>query len=299
MAQVESQTFSLKKSTVPNWKAFKCDTQAGKLLSRLYGVQPESRPKINYPVLKAKKQRNEECIVEHVSQWRNVNAKPGSTDPREVKFQKDKAKALSVPKVGRAQPIQSKNNVSRPINLSRQVFPSRKTEVACRKEIRNIAMKNEAYRPPHERSISTDYEKNRLNEIFIFKGGQALPLELTNPIQPIPSENEITLEQSQSNKVQAQRRDRLAKWRIKHDTKSVETLTTKEEEKNIDSLVVEQIEKEIKERLSFQMEMEESGAGNSSRNRIDHEIMTRMIELKRLNPQKAEELEKLRIKLSK
>ena len=295
MAQVESQRFSLKKSTVPNWKAFKCDTQAGKLLSRLYGVQPESRPKINYPVLKAKKQRNEECIVEHVSQWRNVNAKPGSTDPREVKFQKDKAKALSVPKVGRTQSIQSKNNVSRPINLSRQGIPSRKSEVACKKEIRNIAMKNEAYRPPHERLSSTDYEKNRLNEIFTFKGGQALPLELTHPIQPIPSENESILKQGQSNMVKAQRRDRLAKWRIKHDTQSVEKLKA-EEERDIDSLVVEQIEKEIKERLLFQKEMEVSGAGNSSRNRIDHEIMTRMIELKRLNPQKAEELENLRTK---
>ena len=39
------------------------------------------------------------------------------------------------------------------------------------------------YRPPNQNASSTYSEKkNRLNEVFAYKGGRALPNELTKPI---------------------------------------------------------------------------------------------------------------------
>lgn len=40
----------------------------------------------------------------------------------------------------------------------------------------------EHYRPPVTHAVSTDKEKNRLNEVFTHKGGKALPDELLHPV---------------------------------------------------------------------------------------------------------------------
>lgn len=64
----------------------------------------------------------------------------------------------------------------------------RRRESDIRQELDRNAERAAAYRPPNIKAIATEDEKIRLAEKNFYGGGKGLPLELTNPAQPIPSE---------------------------------------------------------------------------------------------------------------
>jgi hypothetical protein len=146
---------SASENSPADWRVFKHDTEAGRLLSRLYGVDPSGRTQIKYPKLKKRS----------TTTTKNIQAKD----------EKKKISIVQVPRVGRK--TMKNNNKVNPLNA----IPRRKTAVACRDDVEktSLAMKN--YRPPHVNTFASDDEKIRLNDIFSCKGGRALPHELTQP----------------------------------------------------------------------------------------------------------------------
>ncbi len=66
------------------------------------------------------------------------------------------------------------------------------------KELDDIRYKNEHYRPSNTKCIS-ESEKERLNQVFTYKGGKALPEELTNPVSLAPYE--IKAQQKERNRI--------------------------------------------------------------------------------------------------
>ena len=66
------------------------------------------------------------------------------------------------------------------------------------KELDDIRYKNEHYRPSNTKCIS-ESEKERLTQVFTYKGGKALPEELTNPVSLAPYE--IRAQQKERNRI--------------------------------------------------------------------------------------------------
>ena len=113
-------------------------------------------------------------------------------------------------------------------------------------------MLNRNYRPPVDmkKQKSSD-EKERLCKLHEYGGGCALPDELTLPKRPMPEEV----------------------------NKSKEKVIQESDEECLASAIV----REIEERKQFQMEMEELGNGDSTREKIVHEITSRMKELSKID----------------
>ena len=140
---------------IAGWSVFKHDTEAGRLLSRLYGVDPSGRPQIKYPKLR---QRNTK--IKHIQ----VNS---------VQAKNEKKPLVQAPRVGRKS---MKTNNHKALNA----IPRRKSAAACRNDVQKTSMAMKSYRPPHMNAFASDDEKIRLNHIFSSKGGRALPDELTH-----------------------------------------------------------------------------------------------------------------------
>lgn len=254
-----------KKDNSPNWKVFRRDTEAGRLLSRLYGVQPTDEPLIHYPTTTTKIRKE------------RINNGNWNVDSSAANLQK-KSPIVHAPRVG---------NQSRvPKEAPLEQIPRRKPKGACDETVRKSATLLQRYRPPNQTASSTDAEKDRLNEVFAYKGGCALPNELTMPIGIVPSESKRNM----------QERDRVLKARSRRNERlygDVEHTTEKGSNKGDSStkeLLVKQISDEIKERRQYQMTMEEAGIGASSRKKIGDEIASRLSELGFHSPQTVIEL---------
>lgn len=240
------------------WRAFRHDTEAGRLLARLYGDanhgnSASAKPKISYPKLKLKSSGNrDQAPLHHDAQWRSVGA-PNTRDPTEKRYDRAKAASVPVPKFkSKQQTLHVPSAVDR--------IPQRRSQKLCSNEIAKGRANRGAYRPPRQNVIYSEEEKAKLSEINACRGGKILPKDLTHPIAPLPSE--IQKQYSLDSR---------------HPHKGNPTL-------------FDQILDEIEERRAWQSEMEAIGCGTESRQRTVDEISARVKELHRIDKVRAQEV---------
>jgi hypothetical protein len=236
-----------------SWKIFQRDTEAGRLLSRLYGCPPSSQ-RVSYP-----KQRRRRATNDGDKPSQNENTSKGwkttytvhslsrtEEDEKDKERKNNIARALSmrVPKVGHYSKRRSTDGSA---DAKLDQIPRRKTEAVCKTTVAEVKFQNKKYRPPVSHAFSTDSEKRRISDLFANGGGKALPRDLTyrpdargSNVDPAP----VALP---------------------------------------DSLFA-QIYGEIVERRAHQMSMERLGAGEASRQTIVDEITIRINQLRRIDP---------------
>ena len=245
------------------WRAFRHDTEAGRLLARLYGNDCDAnnnrayttKPKISYPKLKTKSSGiNRDQVLRHDAQWRSVGA-PNTRDPTEKRFDRAKAASVPVPK------FKSKQQTLALLPSPVDRIPHRRSQKLCSNEIANGHENRGAYRPPQQNVIYSEEEKAKLSEINALRGGKILPKDLTHPIAPLPSE--IQKQRSSSHDRHPQSRS---------------------------TCFFDQILDEINERRAWQSEMEAIGCGAESRQKIVDEISARVKELHRIDKARAHQV---------
>jgi hypothetical protein len=256
-----------------NWKIFRRDTEAGRLLSRLYGVS-NSQQKLNYPKQRRRRRVNisETSDDEDVEKnspttssrpWRTTYSCQGWSKAAEEERERERknniarALSLSVPKVGRGKQHSSRhsmingNNHGLMIHVAKvDQIPRRRTEVRCRHDQEHAEFVNKKYRPPCSYATSSDEEKQRLNIAFETNGGKCLP-NLPAPAAASPS-------------------------LMKNDTSRPPANT-----------LFDQIVQEIVERRQYQMDLEAVGAGDATRDQIADQIRVRVEHLKKIDPMRA------------
>ena len=246
------------------WRAFRHDTEAGRLLARLYGVDNRSNTttNISYPKLKAKQNpNNQQRPLHHDAQWRSVGAH--TRDPTEKRYDRAKAAKVPVPKFGR-------NKIDSTRSSAVDRIPHRRSAQSCSNEVANGRKQSGAYRPPRQNAIYSEAEKEKLSEINTYRGGKILPTDLTHPVAPLPSEIEKRQREA----------DRLRKSQMDEPHASQSSSTT----------LFDQILNEINERRAWQSEMEVIGAGGKSRQKTVEEISARVKELHRIDKVRAQQV---------
>jgi len=248
------------------------NTEAGRLMARLYNAPVTASSRINYPKPKKRnKHPNKSAVTwSNEQQWRAVNSANTQCDPRRSEFDWGKARNVHVPSFRKKFKYPSKVDI----------IPKRKSAQECQENIQNHEMLREAYRPGNTSGFSTDAEKFRLNEIFAYKGGCALPEDLTNPVEAMTPSERIWREKEEQ---------RLERIRFKRRGNNAGGLNLENvqnfvsEEKNAKDLLFDQIVNEIQERRVYQMELEELGAGTGSRRDVATEIASRISRLKQID----------------
>ena len=248
------------KSADEDWKVFRKDTEAGRLLSRLYGVASTSQhAPVNYPKIKISTEKEEE--VQQRSQWSIKNTSSSGRNAHT----KRSATTVRVPRFGtnRQKEIKCQNHVSR--------IPRRKTHNACLNEIHDNRALNETYRPPHNGFLTNSTtEKDILCEAFQYGDGCALP-KVALPSKEL--------------------REKYKQCLIPAHNEGMKTILPASDP-TTSSKVAMQIVKEIEERREFQASMEDNCAGDMTRNKIVEEISTRLKELMKIDPIAARSLMK-------
>ena len=147
------------------WKIFNRDTEAGRLLSRLYGVPPSGR--VSYPKQRRRRRRvTDSSTKEDNRNWKTTGVVQGWNKTAEEEKEQERktnisrALSLNVPKVGRSSSI-----AAAPSSIKIDMMPRRKTEMGCRDSIEEITHKQRLYRPPHLKNA--DVEKERLQNLTI------------------------------------------------------------------------------------------------------------------------------------
>lgn len=231
------------------WKIFNRDTEAGRLLSRLYGVSPAG--KVSYPKQRRRRRRvtDSQANSEETRQtWRTTGGVVRSWN-KTVEEEKEKerttniarALSLNVPKVGRSSSVACNFT-----SLKIDTVPRRKTELDSRGAIQEAKHKQKLYRPPHAHNFSSETEKKRLQRMMT-DGKQGLQKLAISPPKP--------------------------KSRSGEDARP--------------STLFDQIYQEILERRKFQLQMETSGAGATTRDSTVYEIKERLEQLKKIDFQRA------------
>ena len=247
------------------WRAFRHDTEAGRLLARLYGVDNRSNTtNISYPTLKAKQNpNNQQQPLHHDAQWRSVGA-PHTRDPTDKRYDRAKAAKVPVPKFGR-------NKIDSARSSAVDRIPHRRSARSCSNEVANGRKQSGAYRPPRQNDIYSEAEKEKLSEINTYRGGKILPTDLTHPVAPLPSEIEKRQREA----------DRLKKSQSQMDEPHASQSS---------STLFDQILNEINERRAWQSEMEVIGEGGKSRQKTVEEISARVKELHRIDKVRAQQV---------
>jgi hypothetical protein len=244
----------MEEQPMDNWKQFQ-GTELGGLLGSIYGNQ--NRAKINYPVPK-QKQNNEK--KEFIPGGGRIDA----TDPRKSTH---KAVSLNVPKpTGRGGKENDEFASLKPIDF----IPKRKSADTIKVEIDDIRLKQERFRPAHVKPISSEPEKERLSQIFTFKGGKGLPQELTHPIGEMP------LEAAQ----RAKERERIDAVRQKRGLLVVQQKS--EPVLSVNEQLAQQISREIEELTDHFEEMKALGLSKEKERQIRHEISIKIQELNKV-----------------
>lgn len=239
------------------WKVFNRDTEAGRLLSRLYGRPPSKSIAVSYPKQRRRatnkdtSSSKENATASRV--WKTTYTVNGLSKSKELEREKERknnierALSISVPKVGRGggqqrHTIDGKREDS---GAAAKVYliPRRVSELGCKASVDKIKYVNGKYRPPALNAFSSEKEKARLSDIFSGGSGKSLPEELTH--RPTRS----TAPQPNS--------------------------------------LFDQIYQEIIERRQHQMEMEQMRAGDATREATVIEIQVRLEQLKKLDPGRA------------
>jgi hypothetical protein len=232
------------------WKVFNRDTEAGRLLSKLYGVAAAG--KVSYPQPRRRRStaaidntdEDEGGAASSTRSWkttcvvRGMDKKAEEEKERERKENAERALGLAVPKVGRHPAADGASSRGGKIDL----VPRRKTEAVCRDIVEEAANKKRMYRPPRSRDVSSDEAKARLQRMMT--GDSPSP-----PSAP-------------------------KSGGAKSDAVLPETLS-------------DQLMSEINERTRHQLAMEAIGAGDDTRETTAYEIKERLEHLRRLDPQRA------------
>jgi hypothetical protein len=233
------------------WKVFNRDTEAGRLLSKLYGVADAG--KVSYPQPRRRRStaaaidttvEDEGGAASSTRSWKTtcvvhgMDKKAEEEKERERKGNTERALGLAVPKVGRHTTEDGASPQGRKIDL----VPRRKTEAVCRDIVEEAANKKRMYRPPRSRDVSSDEEKARLQRMM---AGDS-----PSPPSALKSGGAIS------------------------DAILPENLC-------------DQLISEMNERSRHQLAMEAIGAGDDARERTAYEIKERLEHLRRLDPQRA------------
>ena len=246
------------------WRAFRHDTEAGRLLARLYGVDNRSNTtNISYPKIKKQLPNNQQQPLHHDAQWRSVGA-PHTRDPTDKRYDRAKAAKVPVPKFGR-------NKIDSARSSAVDRIPHRRSARSCSNEVANGRKQSGAYRPPRQNDIYSEAEKEKLSEINTYRGGKILPTDLTHPVAPLPSEIEKRQREA----------DRLRKSQSQMDEPHASQSS---------STLFDQILNEINERRAWQSEMEVIGEGGKSRQKTVEEISARVKELHRIDKVRAQQV---------
>lgn len=237
--------------SLDNWKQFQ-GTELGSLLGSIYG---QNRPKINYPKPKVKQE-----TVDRKG-FIPGGAKSDAADPRKATRREVK---VAVPKpTGRSA---EQENI-KPIDY----IPKRKNLTMIQQDIDDIRMRQEHYRPAFVKPVAVDAEKDRLSQIFTFKGGKALPEELTMPVGEAPFE------------VQQRRKEmeRLDTIRQKRGLMVVRSNSQKALSAN--EQFAQQIQREIEERTQHLEEMRRIGIKPQQEKAMMRDLSLKVGELSRLH----------------
>ena len=201
--------------------------------------------------------------------WRTTYASHGwskaAEDEREKERKNNIARALSlsVPKVGRGKHRNSRHTLTNGNNQGLMLcaakvdqIPRRRTENSCRLNQERQKFVNHKYRPPCFHPKSSDEEKQRLTNLFGTRGGKCLPEDLTCI--------------SSADK----------------DASGAQSLVVENAHPPANTMF-DQIYQEILERRQYQMDLEEIGAGDATRDQIANEIRVRVEHLKKIDPIRA------------
>jgi hypothetical protein len=221
-----------------NWRQFQ-GTELGAMMSQLYGNQ--NKPKVNYPKLQTKTSKP----LEHKT-FIPGGGKIDAEDPRKATR---RAVNIDVPKN-----FKERNENVQPIDV---VYRRRSAE-SIKAEMDEIKLRQARYRPANVKAYSADEEKERLNQIFAYKGGKGLPQELTHPEGEMPLE--IANRRKEAERAYAVRIKRglapragsLAVSGRGNGTGARKALTENE-------MLAEQVQSEIDERREHLQEMQAMG----------------------------------------
>ena len=149
------------------WKQFQ-GTELGSVLAGLYGNQ--NKPKINYPKPKTSKQPIDMTSKKFIP----GGANPNSSDPRQSTR---KNVNILVPKfssnsshLSRGASYSNTGAGIDEVTLPIQIINRRKSAESIKIEMDDIRMRQTHYRPAYSQPYSSESEKERLNQIFTFKG---------------------------------------------------------------------------------------------------------------------------------
>ncbi|KAL9181965.1 hypothetical protein ACHAXT_012308 [Thalassiosira profunda] len=151
------------------WRVFDRDTEAGRLLSRLYGVSPAGR--VSYPAKPQRRRRvnnasSDEAGATQQARWKTTHTVHGwskeaeEEKERERKENISRALSLAVPKVGRSEQRHTGPSFGSGAKISN--VPRRKSALTCRNTIEEAAQKNRHYRPPNSTNLAAEKERYAL-----------------------------------------------------------------------------------------------------------------------------------------
>ena len=164
-SEVNSGNYAAPDFADQSWRSFGMDTEAGRLLNKLYAGS-QHKPKINYPAVRTRR-----------SKGPKPKFIPGggkaSVDPR-ARTRVDTSN-MYVPKVGRGK----KKKKTHAIDL----ITRRKAKQEIFDQNKEDEVHRMRYRPPLRRPVATETNKRLLQAQFQFKGGKCLPEAGT--MQPI------------------------------------------------------------------------------------------------------------------
>jgi len=172
--------------TNPNsWQSFDCDTEAGRLLRKLY-TRTHNKPLSSYPKFKTNSTKPSH------SKWFN-----GMSDSRKQTERRDREKSVMIPK-------RTLNYKPAPAIFG---IDRRRSENSIKE---NTELIEEEPRPLPRKAISTEMEKRRLAMTFQFKGGNILPEAGTMAAMPGLVPLSIITGKATSNKALRQANDKLS-----------------------------------------------------------------------------------------
>lgn len=264
MSRKQPQSVGEVEAPMENWKKFQ-GSELGSLLAGIYGG---TRPKINYP--KPKQSKRAPDITE--STWRAVSNKPSAVDPRKT-TRRDTA-GMFVPKVN--------GGKARSKLALVDCIPQRRNESSIKQEMDSVKSKITAYRPARTHGGRGVDEKDRLGQIFEFKGGKALPDELTGFVQEAPFEREARRKENLINSkykiVNGQ------KYKVEETTLASSNVGAKSTP-DYNEQLAEQILGEIDERREYLNDMR-GNLTQQQQDTIKMEMQTRLFELQKLDSKK-------------
>jgi hypothetical protein len=248
-----------------NWRQFQ-GTELGSLMSQLYGNK--NKPKINYP-----KPQSKGSLVPS-KKFIPGGAKIDAEDPRKVTR---RPVNIAVPTRFK-EPTEALNPID--------IINRRKSADTIKLEIDDIKMRQSHYRPAYVQPISGDAEKERLNQIFTFKGGKGLPQELTHPEGEMPLE--VAARRKEEERMDAVRQKKglgpsAATLRSMKSSAQSYNGARGRASMSVNEQLADQVSREIEERRQHLAEMRELGMIKPDKERaLVNEIARKVEELKEL-----------------